>query len=338
MKQLIASATVLAALATAPAARAAPIDALSYLQVRHGFAIAGGAVPAGIVSSVSGPTIDRSNHSLIGDAAATLAADSLTATVGCATCDPPYPYEETGQHRTNRPDPTEFADARHDIDSLIVQDTGAAFFAIGERQITASGLAQARLTSTPAAAAARSSFTNARVNSFSNQGSQTVAFNILGHFDVDLLARYSGADGFSRTSTVIELLFSGIAADALTYLPLDTYFLTTDDTAPGASVTEALVANQPGTLGLRFSASTTALGDGGFTEATLDAEHAFLLRLSLAPGETALMTTAYTQANAVEYLPAPVPLPGGIGLLGGALGFLSLLRARRGPHAPGFSH
>lgn len=317
-------------------AAAAPIDALSFLQVEYGYVVNGGAgAPAGIVARTQGPVMGRAADSGIDDAGAVVAIDDLNVTIGCSSCDPPVPFVETRRHRVNRADPTEFADAQYGIEATSIQDPAATSFAIGEREEVRSGLAQARITSSPVAAFADSAYSLGRTTSFENESGQTIAFNIQGYFDADLLARYSGDDGFARTSTTFDLLFDGVSADALVYLPLDTYILDIDEAAAGAEVSESLVANQPGTIGLSFSAAASALGDGGFTEATVTAMHAFLFRLTLAPGETAFMTASLGQTNAVEYTPstAPVPLPASGVLFAGALACVAMGCRRAGRRA-----
>jgi hypothetical protein len=81
-----------------------------------------------------------------------------------------------------------------------------------------------------------------------------------------------------------------------------------------------------------LTAGVIAFGDGGFTEASLTASHAFLLNLTLDPGETAQMTFGFSQTNFVEYTPgltSTVPEPSGFALLASGLGLSGLVARRR---------
>jgi len=320
----------LTAIGFATTSHAVPISALSYLQVDHGFVVDGGETPVGISAKMGGPTIPHGVNSAIDDPLATNSTDSDT-TVGCA-CDPPIPYETFSLDRTNRTDPTEFAQARYDVERLFLQDGNATFFAVGEIDTSRSGLAQARITSGPVAASAFSEYGTERIQTFENISGQTLSFNIRGSFAASLIARYSGADGFARTTTSIDLMFSGLDASDLIYLPLQTYAPDIEDAASGASVTEGLFVNAGGALGMSFTGSTTAVGDGGFTEATLDADFEYFFRLTLDPGQTVSMRIGFSQTNAVDYTPvalSAVPVPAPALLLLTGLGSLIGLRRRR---------
>src|SRR6056297_735262 len=86
-----------------------------------------------------------------------------------------------------------------------------------------------------------------------------------------------------------------------------------------------------GVEGINLPAATSALGSGGFTEASATAEHDFLFRLTVDPGQTVDMAYGFSQVNVVEFDVAPsvVPLPASAVLLLGALGGLFTLRRRR---------
>ena len=321
-------------------ALAAPIDALSFLSVQQGFTVQAGSSPSGITNRTSGPTFSADRDSAIDAADAVLAVDVSDVTVGCSACTPVTPFANFGQFRTNRADPTEFADAQYDIEARSVQDGGAdvAAFAIGERDVTRSGLAQARITSSPAPAEALSGYSISRTTTFENITNDRISFLIRGYFDAYLLSRYSGADGFARTSTTYEILFSGIDASALSYFSASDYQQTTSEIGDGATVTEGLFNTDNGILGMQFTAGATALAGPGLTEASLTAEHDFLVVLTLEAGETADMFFGFSQQNFVSYTPSAgppaVPLPASAWLLMIAFGGLFGLRSRARKGAP----
>ncbi|MFV0475592.1 MAG: serine hydrolase domain-containing protein, partial [Pikeienuella sp.] len=317
------------------AARALPIDAVSYLQARHSYAILGGGAPDSLSLRTFGPNPVRTRDSGIDDAAATLAVDDVATQIGCVGCEPDAPFAETARHRTNRVDPTEFANARYDISQLASQDAGSSFLAFGSETVERSGLAQTRITSDPVGSFARSGYSDGRRTEIVNEADEEETLVISGAFEFSLLASYNGEDGLARTSAAIDLLFDGVGAEDVSFAVLEAYTPDIEAAAPGATVTESLILNEPGTTGFRFTGSTTAIGDGGFTEATLDVGFRYLLFVTLGAGETAFMDFGFAQANYVEYTPtvAAVPLPAGLPLFGGALALLGLAARRRGAKA-----
>lgn len=312
------------------AALALPIDAVSYLQARHSYTIVGSGAPDFLDVRTSGPTQTRTRDSSIDDPLAVLAIDDIATQVGAAV-DPPVPYVQTARHRTNRTDPTEFADAQYGLSYTVTQDAGGAFFGFGSEAVERTGLAQARIVSDPVAASAQSGASERRRSEIVNESDREETFAIRGAFEFDLLSSYNGEDGLARTSTAIELLFDGVEPDALTFLALEAYAPDIGENAPGATVTESLILDEAGTPGLRFTGSTTAIGDGGFTEATLGAGFRYLLLVTLGAGETAYLDFGYSQANYVEYKPAlaAVPLPATLPLFGGALALFGFAARRR---------
>lgn len=331
----------------ATSAIATTVDALSFVSAQHGFTIQAGASPPGITNQSGAVTIPANRESSIDAADAILAVDTSDVTIGCSGCTPPTPFTHVGQHRTNRADPTEFADAQFDIEAQILQDEGedVVFFAPGERDVTRTGLAQARITSSPAPAEAISSYSIFRTTTFENISQDSISFFILGYFDAFLLSRYTGEDGFARTSTTYEILFSGIAPSALNYFSSSVYEPMTSEIGDGATVTEGLFTTDDGVMGMQFTASATALAGPGLTEASLSAEHNFLLSLTLEAGEMADMTFGFAQQNVVSFAPSAnppvIPLPASAWLLIGGLGGLFGLRIpirRRGPGKVQRSH
>lgn len=311
---------------------AVTFDAVSFVSVEHGYTVQNGSLPAGITSRTSGPSITTERNSTIDAPDAALAADTSDITIGCSACTPPTPYRHVGQHRTNRADPTEFADAQFDITAQSFQDGGAdvTAFAMGARDVTRSGLAQARIASSPAPANAQSGYSIFRTTTFENISNDSISFLIDGYFDAFLLSRHIGGDGFARASTTLEILFSGIAPSALSYFSTSAYDETATEIGAGANVTEGLFTTADGILGMQFTAGATALSGPGLTEASLTAEHDFLMLLTLLPGQSADMSFGFSQQNVVTFTPKPVPLPASGLLLIGGLGALAGLRWRRG--------
>lgn len=314
---------------------ASTVDAVSFLTASHGFSIDGvapGASPTGIVARTSGPAMDITRESAVDD------PDAVNITqndvqVGNASSSPPIPFTYDIQDRTNRTDPTEFADARLSGSVTSTQDEGAdsTALALATRDVTREGLAQVRITSDPVAAAATSASGISRTNSYENVTDAPITFTIEGYFDAFLLLRYSGGGGFARAATSWDILFSGHTAGNLTYIPLDTFFTDFEEIGTGAFATAALVSQPSGVEGINLTAATSALGSGGFTEASATAEHDFLFRLTVDPGQTVDMAYGFSQVNVVEFDVAPsvVPLPASAVLLFGALGGLFALRRRR---------
>lgn len=324
-------AITLAATLWSSAALALPVDAVSYLQATHSYEIVGSDAPDFIDVRTLGPSPVRSRDSGVDDPAAILAIDDITTQIGCAGCDPDIPYTQTVRHRTNRPDPTEFADAQYGISQLASQDAGSSFLGFGSETVERTGLAQTRITSDPAGAFAQSGYSDGRRSEIMNRSDGEETFAIRGEFAFSLLSSVNGGDALARTSTAIDLVLSGVDAADVTFLSLETYAPDIEDSAPGATVVENLVRNEPGTPGLTVSAAATAIGDGGYTEATLDVSFRYLLFVTLGAGETAYLDFGFAQANYVEYTPmmAAVPLPAGLPLLAGALALFGFAARRR---------
>lgn len=336
MKYALTLATALTTTLWGGTALATPVDAVSYLQVSHSYEIVGGDAPDFIDVGTGGPNPTRIRNSGVDDPAAALAIDDVATQVGVVG---DIPYRETARHRTNRPDPTEFADAQYDISLFATQDAGSTFLGFGSETIERTGLAQTRITSDPVAAFAQSGYSDERRSRITNESDGEETLAIRGEFAFSLLSSVNGDDALARTSTAIDLVLSGVDAADVTFLSLETYAPDIEDSAPGATVVENLIRNEPGTAGLTFSAATTAIGDGGYTEATLDVTFRYLLFVTLGAGETVFLDFGYSQANYVEYTPgmAAVPLPAGLPLLAGALALLGLAGRRRGAAKGGLS-
>lgn len=334
-KTIVTAAVFPIALTMASESYAATFDGVSFLTASHGFSINGaapGASPDGIVAVTFGFTVDITRESAVDDPDA-VNITQADVQVGNANTSPPIPFTYDIQDRTNRTDPTEFADATLSGSITSTQDVGADIvnLAFATRDVTREGLAQVRITSDPVAAAATSARSISRTNSYENVTDAPISFTIDGYFDAYLLSRVSGGEGFARAATSWDILFSGHSAGNLTYIPLDTFFTDFDEIGTGAFATAALVSQPSGVEGISLTAGTSAFGSGGFTEASATAEHDFLFRLTVDPGQTVDMAYGFSQINVVEFDvdPPAVPLPASAVLLLGALGGLFALRRRR---------
>ncbi|MEP5757808.1 MAG: hypothetical protein ABJ327_00550, partial [Litoreibacter sp.] len=122
-------------------------------------------------------------------------------------------------------------------------------------------------------------------------------------------------------------LFEPAIGARITHFPIAPYLTNLMNDAPGANAIEQLLIGEEG---VSFSASTSALGDGGTTTALLDAETRYIFGISLDAGASLVMNTGFRQANAVEYTPQPdlppVPLPASIIFMALGLGSLISLR------------
>lgn len=328
MKNFTFTASVICLLSAGQFANAATIDAVSYVTVDHRFNINGGTSPDGVSAHVSGPTfLSDIAESQIDDLTAGVVIDETNVQVGLADPDDPIPFVYNQQHRRNRPDPTQFADAQKNIRDLTIRDTGAdvTYFAIGSQHINRDGLAQLRLQDPLVAASAVSSYGASRTLTLENTNDHEVSFGINGAIDASLLSRFSGDGGLARTSTTVSMLFSGLSYDQLEFFDTGSTPARTNLTGDGASLAEGLFTTDDGTLGIIFTAGATAIGDGGFTEADLDVSHLYRLFMTLEAGQSTEIEIAYRQSNFVDYTPlAPVPLPAGGLLLAASLSVLGL--------------
>ncbi|WP_272004710.1 VPLPA-CTERM sorting domain-containing protein [Roseovarius sp. ZX-A-9] len=321
--------SVLATLLLATAVQATPISAFSELEVSHSFVINNGSSPEGIDISF-GPNaliIDNDATTFV-DHPSGNAVDDSEVVIGNQFSDPPLAAERSWLSTTILPNGTEGALAHYHTTILTEDDPDDDNSDITRRSVHQVGEANAVITSDPIAASAASFERSARSYLFTNTTNDLISFNIAGQFDASLGAQYTGIDGFARASAGIELLFSPSNGAEVSYFPISPYLTTIEDTAPGAVAAEQLLID---TGGLTFSASTSAIGDGGTTTALLDAEIRYIFGLSLAPGATVVMDAGFSQANAVDYTPrapmTPVPVPATLPLLlSGLVGFAALRR------------
>ncbi len=332
------SVAALLALAGA-AAHAAPVDAVAWMRVDHGYEIVGGGVPSGVehrsvrLGTVSGVGV------AIDDPIAVL-LDQGDTTAGCAVCLPPVPDTESRIRRQSRADPTEFALARTDrryLETLDPNALGVFGFAVARSEESHEALAQVRIGDPPVAASADATLRTGYRNDFLNTNSAPVTFLLAGWFDVELIARSNGAGGDASATTRLRWNFAGVDDTTLIYAPdpaspwrvegaeigagaLSEADLLTGDTSAGPGFS---------TSGVAFTAAVSAIGADGFTEATLSSSHDFLLRLTLPPGQAVQMVVTAEQVAAADFAPAPVPVPASLPLLAGGLAALAFARRRR---------
>lgn len=313
MKRSLASFLIAAAYAAAPAL-AAPIFADSHLEMSHSFVINNGQSPTGItINNLSNTYFVNTNAE--SDVDSPLAAETVTGNfiVGNPFSDPPLAVQGERDSTSALPGGFEGARARLDYSVLTEDDPDDGEFDITRREIEQFGSAVALITSDPIAASAMSSHVSGRNYRFDNTTNELISFNISGLFNASLWANYNGDDGFARTSGGFEMLFETGPGSSVTHFPIAPYLVTTEDSAPGATVSEQLLLNSGGITGVHFGASATAIGDGTDTLARVDAENRYIFGISLDAGASLTLSTSYRQSNAVEYTPRPdvppVPLP-----------------------------
>ncbi|MHA6264423.1 VPLPA-CTERM sorting domain-containing protein [Arenibacterium sp. CAU 1754] len=325
-----------AAILSANTAIAAPISALSGLDMSHSFVINGGNSPEGIDIVNRSGTLEISTGatSAVDDPAAVLTEES-DAVVGNPFSDPPLAAELSRSSTTLLPNGFEGAQSGFDNTNLFEADPDQDNFDITRKSVTQQGFASASITSDPIAASASSFLSISRDFRFDNTTDDLISFNIFGQFEADLLAQYTGIDGFARTSGGFNLLFDLGDGASLTHFPISVYQRSIEDSAPGATITEQLLINSGGISGVSFTASATAIGDGGTTTATFEGQNSYIFGVSLDPGASITMKTSFFQANAVEYTPQPeiasVPLPASLPLLIAGLMGLFVLRRKQTP-------
>ncbi|MCX7566518.1 hypothetical protein OS189_09220 [Sulfitobacter sp. F26169L] len=328
--------TSLTALLLATSAHAAPIGAFSELVMTHSYIVNNGNKPDGIdIASVPGALVIENGATSAVDDPSAVETDIGSAQVGNIYSAPPLPSIRTRIHSNQLPGGFEGASSGYDLELLYEPDPNVEFSGVTRTTSSREGAASAILLDDTIAASAASFARNSRTYSFTNTTNALISFNIAGSFDAYLRSEYNGDNGIARAAGGIDLLFSELAGAQINYFPVSPYLTTSDDDDIGASIIENLFANSGLTTGLRFNASTTAIGSGGTTSSIFEGEHSYVFQVNLDPGAHVWMTSAFGQANSVEHTPQPaippVPLPASAILL--VLGLASLLGLRRSPSA-----
>ena len=315
---------------TATTSLAVPIYAISEFEMSHSFVINNGNSPEGITINNLASTlvIESEANSAVDDPAATQTTTN-NFVVGNPFSDPVVPVQSQRDVVTTLPGLTEGALARYEYSIRAEDDPDPAEFDLTRRSFEQSGAAVARIETDPIAASGFSSHLGGRDFRFDNTTDQHISFNISGMFDAALSASYTGEDGFARASGGFEMLFDVGAGSNVNYFPIAPYNRSIEDSAPGASISEQLLLNSGGIMGINFGASATAIGDGGETVASFEGDSRYIFGISLDAGASLLMHTRFRQANAVEYTPQPVvppvPLPASLPLfIAGILTFAGL--------------
>ncbi|MBU2993316.1 VPLPA-CTERM sorting domain-containing protein [Octadecabacter sp. 1_MG-2023] len=312
-------------------AYAAPISAFSEHELNHSFVINGGNSPEGIDIGF-GPnalTIDRDSTTFVDDPTA-IADDDIHVVIGNPFTDPPVAAEGSWVSTTILPNGTEGALAYYSSTVTTEDDPDPDEYDITRRSVAIEGEANAVITSAPIAASAAAFERLTRSYLFENTTNSLISFNIAGQFEAALGAQYNGIDGFARASAGFDLLFEPALGASVTYFPIAPYLTSSSDDDPGAIALEQLLI---GSEGISFTASTSAMGDGGTTTALLEAQTRYIFGISLDAGASLVMNTGFQQANSVEYTPQPdvpaVPLPASIAFMTLGLGSLVGLRRRK---------
>lgn len=297
---------VLAAAVTGSVAQAAPIDARSQLSLTHTWLLNSGNVPGGIsVENLSNTlVIDTDISTMIDDPAANEVL-SQNFVVGNPFSDPIVPVQSNGLSTTAVNGNADFAIASYNYEIAVEDDPEDGVFDITRRDIDQEGLARVNMQVNQVDGTAISSHVGGRSFRFVNETNDLISFNLTGLFEAELSASVDGAPGIARTSGGFGLVFDVGQGAEITYFPVAPYLSTRTETGLGAEVSDLFLANSGGVTGVSFGASTTALGDGGFTEAAFSANSRYVFGVSLDGGASVLLQTSFFQNNSVVVEPVP---------------------------------
>jgi len=297
-------------------AHAAPIGAFSELQMSNSFVINNGNVPVGLQFSLPVSSLEREQDadSMVADPTVVPSQTSFVQ-VGNST----QPYIDQRTNASQLPGGFEGAASGFDIEISATGDPLGGVFFIGRRDVEHEGSASIILLDDTIEASASSFFRLNRRYTLTNTTDQQISFNIAGQFDAMLRAEYIGDNGLAHVAGGFGLDFSSADGFGATHFPVAPYLTTVQDADPGSIANQFFQAFSDGATGLNFDASASATGSGSTTLATVEAEHRYIVGLTLDPFAEVTMSTSFTQANSVEHLPrvqvAPVPLPASAWLL-----------------------
>ena len=316
---------------SANAGLAATVNAESELNMFHSWLINSGNTPSGIEIANLSTTliIDSDVETMVDDPTAT-ETTLQNFTVGNPFSDPVVPVESYRLSQTNVPGSTDSATAILDYTIEVEDDPDEDVFDITRRDIQQTGFARVLMNENPVASSAISSHTGGRQFRFDNVTDEVISFNLVGSFNADLSARFTGANGSVYTAGGFQLLFDVGEGSSVNYFPITPYLTTINDDDLGTLVTQQYLTNAGGITGVSFGASVSALGTGGETLAGFEGGASYVFGITLDPNASLLMQTSFNQINSVIVDPLhPVPLPAGLPLLlAGLMGLGALRRFR----------
>ncbi|MEO9824230.1 MAG: VPLPA-CTERM sorting domain-containing protein [Paracoccaceae bacterium] len=325
--------SVTAALTTTTA-YAATLNAESQLTQSHSWLINSGHVPTGIViTNLSNTFETESDAATSVDDPTAIETSTNNFVVGNPFSDPIVPVDGERINITTIDGGTPAAAATFRYTIEIEDDPDDDEFGITRRDITQFGSARVSLEDNPVDGSASASHLGRRSYRLDNTTNQTISFNLAGAFSTEMSSVIEGANGFARTSGGFEILFDVGVGSSVNYFPIAPYLTSFSDDDSNATVSEQLLTNEGGISGISFGASTTAIGDGGFTEALFSGESRYIFGISIDPGTSLLMQTSFRQSNSVLVEPTtdftPVPLPANFPLMIAGLAGFAVLRRKR---------
>lgn len=320
----------LATLPLATSALAVPVDAFSEVSYQHAFTLNSGTMPAGLSFSLAGVLEVSRNADTELDTAVTDLIDVPSVQVGQVVADPPIPFFDRRGISETTPDGGHAARASYNVNVLQRNSEGSApSFAIVSREVANEGAAQFTSADGTISGDGASEYNIRRSYGYENVSDTEITFLILGEFSAQVLAEYSGSNGFARSSLNYGLGIDPSLGVSITYLPFSNFVPDIEDGDPDAFVNDFF---DIGETGFDFSASASASGSGESARASLDGGFRYGFIFTMSPGSSFILTDEFRQTNAVEYRApdiAPVPNPASLSLLLAGMGALSLIARRR---------